>query len=104
MGNPLDVVSVKVSTDGSVNAQIRTLMKSVVWSMKLLSKIVVTQRYKYYYLKLGLLLFLTPVLAVQSVEHNVSMNILKVYLLKISLKLHTKIAVNLLDLEMESNS
>ena len=104
MGNPLDVVSVKVSTVGSVNAQIRTLMKSIVWSMKLLSKIVVTQRYKYYYLKLGLLLFLTPVLAVQSVEHNGSMNILKVYLLKISPKLHTKIAVNLLDLEMESNS
>ena len=52
----------KVSTIGPLNAQIKTLMKSVVWSMKLFSKIVVTQRYKYYYLKLGLLLFLTPVL------------------------------------------
>ena len=54
MGNPLVVISVKVSTNGPLNAHIKTLMKSVVWSMKLFSKIVVKQSYKYYYPKLSL--------------------------------------------------
>ena len=72
--------------------------------MKLFFQTVVTQPYKYYYLKLGLLLFLTLVLVTQFVEHNESTSILKVYLLKTSLKLHTKTAANLLDLEMGSNS
>ena len=44
------------------------------------------------------LLFLTLVLVAQSLEHNVLLSILKK-----SLKIHTKIAANLLDLEMESN-
>ena len=62
------------------------------------------QSYKSLYLKLSLLLFLTPVLVAQFLEHNGSMSILKAYLLKTSLKLHKKIAANLLDLETESNS
>lgn len=44
------------------------------------------------------LLFLTLVLVAQSLEHNGLLSILKK-----SLKIHTKIAANLLDLEMESN-
>ena len=41
MGNPLVIISVKISIIGPLSAQIRTL-KSVVWSMKLYAKIVVT--------------------------------------------------------------
>ena len=44
------------------------------------------------------LLFLTLVLVAQSLEHNGLLSILKK-----SLKIHTKIAANLSDLEMESN-
>ena len=90
MAKPLIVISVKVSNIGPLNAHIRTLTKSVLWSMKLFSKIIVTQPYKYYYLKLGILLFLTPELVAQSVEHNSSLSILKVYLLKKCLKLHIR--------------
>lgn len=85
MGSPLVVISAKVSIIGPLDDQI-TLIKSFVWSMKVFSKIVLTHPYKYYYLKLGLLLFLTLVLVSHSVECNGSMSILKVYLLKTSLK------------------
>ena len=74
---------------GLLSAGRRTLRKLVVWSMKLFSRVTMTELWKSYYLKLGL------VLLAQFVEHHGSMSILKVYPLKANLKLHIKIVTNL---------
>ena len=69
-GQTTRLTSVRVLLIGLHSVQIRILMNSVAWSMKLSFKIVVIQAYKPCYLKHGLLLFLTLVLLVQSVEGN----------------------------------